>query len=348
MAKIIEAHRLLDIGDEFNVHLVGVALLPGDQLLRFSRQERLVAQGDRGRLAGHRRIDIDLERRHAAVTHQIGQHIEHLLRPPDGKCRNDHIAALLVQRVMKGLDDFVERLVQLFMQAIAVSRFDEQNVRFVDQRRIVQHRSIGLAEVAGKHQLAGFPAVLQPQLDDRRAENMPGVTQTAAYTGCRNKGLAVSHRPQLLQAGLRLGHRIERRLHPARRCRLAITVTQNPLAFLLLNVRTVEQQHLQQIDGRRRRVDRPLVAEHGQAWQQARVVDVRVCKQHKIDFPDIERQGAQIFRVGVTPALKHAAIDKKTACIALDQKAGTRYFTGCTKKADLHSSQFLPAGRRWF
>jgi hypothetical protein len=78
------------------------------------------------------------------------------------------------------------------------------------------------------------------------------------------------------------------------------------------------------------------------------VIDVRVREQHKIDLPDIERQRPRIFRVGITPTLKHAAVDKKTHRLAFDQKAGTCHFTGCTKKTDLHDVQSLPAGRRRF
>jgi len=128
--------------------------LPGDQVAGFRIDQIGVRQGDARRRIGHRRIDIDLERKQALAANQAGQHVEDFLRPADGEGRDDQVAACR-PGALEGGDDLVFRLGQRTVPAVAIGRFDQQHVgRRWRRFRIVEHRPVGHAEVAGKHQPA--------------------------------------------------------------------------------------------------------------------------------------------------------------------------------------------------
>ena len=153
----------------------------------------------------------------------------------------------------------------LLCMAVAVGRFDHQVVGVGDRRGVAQQRPRGLAEVAGKHDLAAARAFAHPHLDDRRAEDVAGIAEGAAHLRVRRDFQVVVDRIQLLQRGLRLRHGIQRRRvarrQPARGIALghvlAEAVEVGVFGFLFLDVRRVRQHHRQQVAGGAGGVDRP-------------------------------------------------------------------------------------------
>ena len=115
-------------------------------------------------------------------------------------------------------------------------------------------------------------------------------------------------------------------------------VAQLPLAFLFLNMRAIGQQHFEQVNGGRRSVDRPAIAHHGEAWQQAGVVDVRVGQQHEIEFAHVEAnvERREVFLPRLGSPLKHAAIDEKAGLAGVDEIAGTGNFAGRAEESNTH------------
>ena len=142
------------------------------------------------------------------------------------------------------------------------------------------------------------------------------------------------HRPQQLERGLGLGNGVERRNDAALILAAPVAMAQLPLGFLLLDVAAIGQQHGEQIDARLGGIDRPAVAKHGQARQQAGMVDMGVGEQDEVDLADIEAEieRPHILLAGLRPTLEHAAIDQKTDVVRFDQGTGASYFTGCSEK----------------
>ena len=103
---------------------------------------------------------------------------------------------------------------------------------------------------------------------------MAGVMKTNSDGFKRFDRGAISHRLEQLERVERLRHRIKRCRNTALDLTTPMPMAQLPLRFLFLNESAVRQQDFEQIDGCRGGVDRPLVTQHGQARQQAGVIDV--------------------------------------------------------------------------
>ena len=116
---------------------------------------------------------------------------------------------------------------------------------------------------------------------------------------------------------------VERRRRAEITLAATAAVAQLPFGFLLLDVRAVRQQHFEQIDRRRRRINRPAKAKNREPRQQTRVVDMGVRQKHEIDVASVESeiQRTQVFRPRVGAALKHAAVDEKAGVFRFHQRA---------------------------
>lgn len=65
---------------------------------------------------------------------------------------------------------------------------------------------------------------------------------------------------------------------------------------------------------------------------------MRVCENCKVEClqREPEVKGGKIASVSLAASLEHAAIDQKARSCPLKQEAGTCYFSGSSKKTDMH------------
>ncbi len=197
------------------------------------------------------------------------------------------------------------------MQAVAVGGFHDQQVGPVGRFGVAHQRMTGLAEIAGEQQLAGAAAVLDPDFDEGRTEDVAGVAEAAAHGRMRSQVLVVAHAAQALQRFDRLVHGVERGRFRVASTSFAVAMAHLPLRLLLLDVRAVGQHDFEQVRGGFGAIDRAPVVQHREPWQQARMIDVRVREQHEVDIAHVEVDGLAVLAIGVAPALEHSAIDEE-------------------------------------
>lgn len=300
-----------------------------------------------------RRVDEDREVRRTVLPDEIGEHVQHFLRPPHGECRNHDIPAR--QRRRQHLREFVVRRRQRLVQAVAIRRFDDEDVGFGDRRRVIHHRPAGLTQIAREHQLALAARRVDPQFEDRRAENVPRIAEPETDRRRRLAERVVTDRPQLSQASLGIGHRLQRHdgAHAgstaatmAGACAVALRALLRPLGVEFLDMRAVGEHHAEQVDGRRSRVDRAAEAARRQARQQPRMVDMRVGDDDEINRARVEVERAEVLVVGVAAALKQPAIDQESGMVRVDAKAGAGdLFSRAKKPERRHRRRAHHAGR---
>ena len=109
-----------------------------------------------------------------------------------------------------------------------------------------------------------------------------------------------------------------------------------PLGFLFLNVRAVEQHHLQQITGGSGGVNRAGEAFGNQSRQQAGVINVRMRKQHKCNVVRLEAKRLVILICGFAPALEHAAVNQELRAVRLNAVARTSYARYAAVESEFH------------
>ena len=97
---------------------------------------------------------------------QIVEVIQQCLRAADGKGWDDEVAAA-IHRIIDQFNKGSLLIIHL-MQPIAIRRFDEQEIRTIDYRWILDDRLIRLAEVAGKDELRFFTAFPNPHFKNSR------------------------------------------------------------------------------------------------------------------------------------------------------------------------------------
>jgi hypothetical protein len=270
---------------------------------------------------------------------QVGEEVEQVLGAAHRERRDHDVAAPLHDRLVECRHELVERLVEGLVQPVAVGRFDHEDVGLGDGRGIAHDRPARLPEIAREHEPAGVAAGRDARLDDRRAEDVAGVAEAAAHGRVRRNFRIVGDRLQLRETGLRLDHRVERRRGGFAPPAPALA----PLRFLFLDVGGVEEHHFEQVGRRFRGVDRPAEAFRRQPRQQPRVVDVRVRDQHEVERARIEGEGLRVLRVGLPPALEHAAVDEKAQSRRLHEEARARHFAGGPEESELHGAAVAEA-----
>jgi hypothetical protein len=180
-AHLVQRARALDIGDEFHLHLFRVLPHPGDQLEGVAVDQVGMLPSDARGGGGHRRIDVDLERRQTLAAHQIGQDVDDFLGAADGEGGHDQVAPGTA-RALESRNDFVLGFGKGAVEAIAVGRFDEQHVGFGhDLFGVVQYRPVGHAEVAGKNHAARLAFAADRHLEPGGTEDVAGVMEVDRY-----------------------------------------------------------------------------------------------------------------------------------------------------------------------
>src|SRR5699024_8827487 len=131
----------------------------------------------------------------------LADEIEHLLRPADGKGRDDNVPA----PVERALDHLRERAdvvgPALAVGPVSVGGLDDEVIRLADRLRVTQDGLIGVADVAGEHQLFRDPVLREPELDAGRTQKVADVREAQDHALRNVDGLAVGAGAQALHQG---------------------------------------------------------------------------------------------------------------------------------------------------
>ena len=261
------------------------------------------------------------------------QGIENFLGPLDGKGGNNDFFAPAVA-VGDGLGQFVEAFEFAFMIAIAVSGFHKKVVRVVKFDRVFHEQLVGPADVAGENKLLRTSPVFDEKLHNGRAENVARVLKAHREARSRTEGFAVFLAADTGQngSGVVLG---------VKRDGISfLTAAQQALVaacrLRLLNVSAVEKQNFQQIAGWLSGVNRPGKTGFRDAGQKARMIDVRVGDEDKVDARRVIGRHVPVAPFNGIGALMHAAVHRKARSIRLHHKTRPGHGPRGSQKLNFH------------
>ena len=330
---LVQSLRFLDRPDQGQ---------PGELERRLALREHGVCLGietvrmapeDFRRRGRHGAVDIDLGLGNGAGGRQEFDIVKQFLGALHGEGGNDEISPA-------GRGGF-DRLGQLlattpgvFVEPIAVGGLDEQVVGLVHRGRVADDRRPALAEIARENQLGPARAFSDPDLDDSRAQDMPGVEESDAQAGEDLEFLGIFDRFEEGQGLLRVLHGIEG-LFQGAPGPFGLAVA--PFHLHHLDMSRIRQHHRAKI-GRGLGGDDPAAeALSRQAGQEAAVVDMSVGEEHRIEAVGLEEEGVPVARPNFPFALEHSAVDQQAPAGRLQQVAGTGYRPCRAAKSDLQS-----------
>jgi len=159
---------------------LSVHVFPGfaEDLRRLDRQRAVHENGHVGRQTAFLRKQV--------------QRVDHLLRPPHGKGRDDHLFAPAVA-VDDGLGELVQAVLLVLVVPVSVGRLHKEVVCLLDHRRIPDDELRRTADVAGEDDTVGLAVLRDHELDHRRAEDMARVPEGRRDPLSGGKGLVVIH-----------------------------------------------------------------------------------------------------------------------------------------------------------
>ena len=221
----------------------------------------------------HRTVDVHRQHRNPLFLFEPFQPVEDFLNASDGEGRNDQLASPSDGRVHDPGEP--RATVVFFVYAIAVGRFDEQNVRGLDWRGIGQHGSAVSSEVSTEED--GLS--LHREAHVGRAQQMAGVDELCFDAGDDRHRPAVPARLQLHQRPFRVVHRVERQRGVVFRVAMAV----GQLCVLFLDVRGIWQDQRAEVAGSGRAEDPPAKSLRDQTRQIPAVIEMCVSEDHGVD-----------------------------------------------------------------
>jgi len=300
-----------------------------------------VAHGDLGRPDGERRVDHRVDVRDASGTREFGEDRENVLRAPERERRYDEIAVPAMDRVVDRGDELVERFRHAAVIAVAIGGLDHQHVCGSDGCRVAHDRALRLAEVAGEHELGGRAFFADPELGDRRAEDVACVLEPRTHPRMRNELAAVGCRLEECGGARGIGNGVERQslclllVVPAG---LTAVVRAVALAarLALHDVGAVFEHQRRQIRGRRGAPDFSAKARRNEARQQPAVVEVRVREDDEVERLGPAARWRAVLRAGFAATLEKPAVDEEAHALGLDQRGRTRHFGRGAEEGESH------------
>jgi hypothetical protein len=233
--------------------------------------------------------------------------------------------------------------------AVAVRRFDQDEVAVADRRRVVQDRRVAPPEIAGEHDRGRGRSIRDAQLDDRRAEDVARVAEGGLGAIEQVHLRVVGDRLELGHGLLDVGHGIEggaRHRHPLGRRssqlgghlrvvldgrllarelgvvgRRVVRVLLAPAVLgLFLQLGGVAQDDLGEVGGAAGGVDRSSKAGLDEGRDAPAMVEMGVCQEHRVEGLGIVGKGHSIAAHLFWRALEHAAVDEDLALTSGDQE----------------------------
>ena len=235
------------------------------------------------------------------------------LRAPHRECGDDHRAA-----PRGGLADDVGERVRgglAVVSSISVGGFHDDVIGIRHGFRIAHHRIVVPTQVAGEHD----PLLAPGDLCGGGAKDVPGTPQHQPRAGGQLHLRVEIHRREHLDGALGIAHRVERQ----RRLVTAVAVSIGVGGFLLLNLRTVEQDELGHGRSGGAHVDGAAKAILHQSRQVAGVIQVRVRQHHRVDGFCIDRQRPPVLLAQRLQALEQAAVHQQPRSAGGQQVLGS-------------------------
>ena len=215
---------------------------------------------------------------------QIVEVIEERLCPPDGKGRYDDVAAP-IHRVADDLKE-CRLLVIVAMNAVAIGGLDNEEVRPRDLLRVAQDRLMRLSKIARKDQFGLLHPLTHHDLENRRTEDMPRITECHSDIPQIHR-LLIGYRRKVFQCRKDICLCVERRdRFLAAPCILAV----QHLRVALLDMRRVRQHDAHEVTGGTRGVDVAHEALTHETRNPPAVIDVRVGQKNRVDLSRVERE----------------------------------------------------------
>ncbi len=156
-----------------------------------------MAKRDRAGLGRERRVDEHERHPDASRLRQPIEQHEELLRAAERERRHDDVAVALMQHFVQDLDEFLFGIFHRAVIAIAVGRFDDQDVRMDDRIALADDQRRGLADVARNDQQALARTVAQADLRKSRADDVTGAAQPYLDVRMRPELDVVRHADQV-------------------------------------------------------------------------------------------------------------------------------------------------------
>ena len=262
----------------------------------------------RRRLDGERAVHIDGKiavTRHQLLFLDLTDEVKHFLRASDSKGRNDHIAAA-VERPLNHFCQF-SHVIRLFVAVtpVTVRGFHNHVIRLRNVAGIADDRLIQVADIARKNNFFRHAIFCEPQFDARGPQQMPGIDQTHPDAVCDVDHLIIGLSRQERDSSHGVFHGKRRDIL---RFSQPLPLAVPPLGLKFLDMRAVAKHDVAQICRGLCGIDRPAETLCIQHREIARMIDMCVCKQNKIE---IRRRHGKISVLIEIFTLLHTVVDQK-------------------------------------
>ena len=258
---------------------------------------------------------------HQILFLDLAQEIEHFLGAAHGEAGDDQVAAP-VEGVLQDGGQGGHIVWPGAVAAVAVGGLHHHIVRLMDGLGVPQQGLMGVADVAGKDDLAGLLPFGDPQLDGRGAQKVAHVGEAGADVRPHLHRLAVVHFMEQGQGGLGVLHGVKGLILLAAG---AFGLAVAPLGLELLDVGGVAQHDAAQLGGGPGGEDRAFVAVLHHQGDAPGVVDVGVGQQHAVHLAGGQGQGLVLVDVA---ALLHAAVHHQVETAGLQKIAAAGDLVG--------------------
>ena len=262
---------------------------------------------DLGKAIGQWAVHVDRDRPHLVDGEQFLEAEDHPLGSAQAESGDDDLA---LQPRGPG-DDGMELLHQAIVGvelAVAVSAFRDKDVDVANRGRVGKQAGVAPAQVAGEDEPSAAAVFGIIELDDRRAEDVPGVEVGQVHSRHDLARFVVSDPVQPLDDPFHV-QQVKQRLG-----RLDVRMTQVGVAHLLaLDPGTVAKHDAGDVGRGGRRVNRAVVPLFDQKRKPADVVVMSVRDDHRVERTRVERELAvgavRVDAIGIEQtAVKQQAI----------------------------------------
>src|SRR4030042_1785126 len=140
----------------------------------------------------------------------------------------------------------MNRLFPGFVEPVSIGGFQPKDIPLLNDRWIPDDRLVGTPQIARKNDFFLISCLVDPNFNDRRSQNMPGILKTDFDTIGQRKDFIIFNRLKRSKALLCILHGVKSN-GLALPCSFALAIL--PLRFHLLNVSAVLKHHLTEIEG---------------------------------------------------------------------------------------------------